>query len=242
MSVSIGVEGASGWVPGAAQPVIELRDVWKTYRSGSLEVSALRGIDLSVARGELVAIVGASGSGKSTLLHLLACLDVPTSGQYRIDGEDVAVLDEEELAVVRNRRIGLVFQAFNLLPTLDALRNVELPLVYAGVERAERRARASEALTSVGLADRAHHRPGELSGGQQQRVAIARALVTEPAILLADEPTGNLDSVATGEVLELFRALHEAGRTIVLVTHEAEVAALASRTVRLRDGQVVDAA
>jgi putative ABC transport system ATP-binding protein len=222
--------------------VIELRDVWKTYRSGSLEVSALRGIDLSVARGELVAIVGASGSGKSTLLHLLACLDVPTSGQYRIDGEDVAVLDEEELAVVRNRRIGLVFQAFNLLPTLDALRNVELPLVYAGVERAERRARASEALTSVGLADRAHHRPGELSGGQQQRVAIARALVTEPAILLADEPTGNLDSVATGEVLELFRALHEAGRTIVLVTHEAEVAALASRTVRLRDGQVVDAA
>jgi putative ABC transport system ATP-binding protein len=219
--------------------VIELRDVWKTYRSGSLEVSALRGIDLSVARGELVAIVGASGSGKSTLLHLLACLDVPTSGQYRIDGEDVAVLDEEELSVVRNRRIGLVFQAFNLLPTLDALRNVELPLVYAGVERAERRARASEALTSVGLADRAHHRPGELSGGQQQRVAIARALVTEPAILLADEPTGNLDSVATGEVLELFRALHEAGRTIVLVTHEAEVAAMASRTVRLRDGAAV---
>jgi putative ABC transport system ATP-binding protein len=239
VSVSVGVEGASGWVPGAEQPVIELRDVWKTYRSGSLEVSALRGIDLSVARGELVAIVGASGSGKSTLLHLLACLDVPTSGQYRIDGEDVAVLDEEELAVVRNRRIGLVFQAFNLLPTLDALRNVELPLVYAGVERAERRVRASEALTSVGLADRAHHRPGELSGGQQQRVAIARALVTEPAILLADEPTGNLDSVATGEVLELFRALHEAGRTIVLVTHEAEVAAMASRTVRLRDGAAV---
>lgn len=233
------VDGRAATSEPSPRPVIELHDVGKTYRSGSLEVPALQGVTLRVERGELVAIVGASGSGKSTLLHLLACLDVATSGHYWLDGVDVAALDEEELAEVRNRRIGLVFQAFNLLSTLDALRNVELPLVYAGVERSERRDRARQALASVGLADRERHRPGELSGGQQQRVAIARALVTEPAILLADEPTGNLDSVATRDVLDLLRALHAAERTIILVTHEAEVAAMASRTVRLRDGKLV---
>jgi putative ABC transport system ATP-binding protein len=223
-------------------PVIELRGVAKTYASGALSVLALSDLDLAIGEGELVAIVGPSGSGKSTLMHIIGCLDVPTSGSYLLAGEDVASLDERRLAEVRNRRIGFVFQQFNLLAYLPAWRNVELPLVYAGLDRAERRERALRALDQVGLADRADHRPGELSGGQQQRVAVARALVTEPALILADEPTGNLDSASTADVLDLFGRLHGAGRTIVLITHEADVAARAQRVVHLRDGRVVEEA
>lgn len=221
--------------------VIRLERITKTYRSGTLEVDALIDVDLSISRGEFVAIVGPSGSGKSTLMHLLGCLDIPTSGEYRLAGTDVAHLDEEQLATVRNRRIGFVFQQFNLLADLDALANVALPLVYAGVDRAERRHRATAALEQVGLADRLSHRPSELSGGQQQRVAIARALVTEPSLLLADEPTGNLDSTSTSEVLDVLEDLHRSGRTVVLITHEADVAARAERTVAMRDGRVVHA-
>jgi len=184
--------------------------------------------------------MGPSGSGKSTLMHILGCLDVPTSGRYRLAGEDVSGMQERELADIRNRRIGFVFQQFNLLPAMPAWRNVELPLVYAGVPRAERRARAVEALGRVGLADRIDHRPGELSGGQQQRVSVARALVTNPSLILADEPTGNLDSVSTADVLGLFRELHEQGRTVVIITHEPDVAAQAARTIHILDGQVVD--
>jgi putative ABC transport system ATP-binding protein len=224
----------------ARRPVIELLDAVKVYRTGSLAVEALRGVSLEVAEGELVAIMGPSGSGKSTLMHILGCLDVLTSGTYRLAGQDVSRLSEEELAVIRNRRIGFVFQQFNLLPSLNAWRNVELPLVYAGVPREERRSRALEALARVGLADRVEHRPGELSGGQQQRVAIARALVTEPALVLADEPTGNLDSVATDEILGLLGEVHRQGRTVVLITHEAGVAAAAERVVRIRDGRLVE--
>jgi putative ABC transport system ATP-binding protein len=223
-------------------PVIDLRSVAKTYASGSLSVEALTDLDLEIQEGEMVAIVGPSGSGKSTLMHIIGCLDVPTAGSYLLAGEDVASLDERRLAEVRNRRIGFVFQQFNLLAYLPAWRNVELPLVYAGLDRAERRERALRALAQVGLADRAHHRPGELSGGQQQRVAVARALVTEPALILADEPTGNLDSASTADVLGLFGELHHSGRTIVLITHEPEVAARAERVVLLRDGRVVQEA
>jgi putative ABC transport system ATP-binding protein len=222
------------------QPVIELHDVGKTYSSGSLSVEALRRVSLVIEASEHVAIVGPSGSGKSTLMHILGCLDVPTTGSYRLAGSDVASLGEDELAEVRNHRIGFVFQQFNLLATMPAWRNVELPLVYAGVGRAERRERAQVALSRVGLADRADHRPGELSGGQQQRVAVARALVTEPALILADEPTGNLDSSSTEDVLGLFAELHAAGRTIVLITHDHEVADRAERTVRILDGRVVE--
>ncbi len=222
------------------RPVIDLADVRKTYRSGTLEVEALRGVSLSVQVGEYVAIMGPSGSGKSTLMHILGCLDVPTSGSYRLAGEDVARLGEDDLAVIRNRRIGFVFQQYNLLPSLTAARNVELPLVYAGVERAERRRRALVALERVGLADRVEHRPNELSGGQQQRVAVARALVTEPEVILADEPTGNLDSTTTTDVLSLFDELHAAGRTLVLITHEPEVAEAARRVIRIRDGLVAE--
>ena len=221
-------------------PVIELRDVDKTYRSGSLEVAALRGVSLRIDEGEFVAIMGPSGSGKSTLMHILGCLDVPTSGTFLLSGEEVGGMDEEELADARNRRVGFVFQQFNLLPSLTAWRNVELPLLYAGVDRDTRRERAIQALARVGLEDRIGHRPGELSGGQQQRVAVARALVGEPDLILADEPTGNLDSVATGEILGLLDELHAAGRTVVLITHEAEVAARARRVIRLRDGLVVE--
>jgi len=220
------------------RPVIELGGVGKTYRSGSLEVDALRDVTLTIDRREFVAIVGPSGSGKSTLMHIIGCLDVPTAGTYRLAGADVQSLDEDQLAEVRNRRIGFVFQQFNLLSSLSAWRNVELPLVYSGVDPAERRTRALAALAQVGLADRADHRPGELSGGQQQRVAVARALVTEPALILADEPTGNLDSTSTADVLGLLDDLHRAGRTIVLITHDAEVAAHAGSTVLIRDGRV----
>jgi putative ABC transport system ATP-binding protein len=218
--------------------VIELESVTKVYKSGSLEVAALIDVGLTIDQGEFVAIVGPSGSGKSTLMHILGCLDVPTSGTYRLAGEDVSTLSENELADIRNERIGFVFQQFNLLPSLTAARNVELPLAYAGFNRAERKTLAAEALSRVGLGDRLHHRPGELSGGQQQRVAVARALVTEPALILADEPTGNLDSTATADMLGLFQELHRAGRTIVLITHEPSVAAIAGRTVHFLDGRI----
>ncbi|HEY2273649.1 MAG TPA: ABC transporter ATP-binding protein [Jatrophihabitantaceae bacterium] len=223
-----------------AEQIIALRDVHKVYRSGSLEVAALRGVSLEIAAGEYVAIMGPSGSGKSTLMHIIGCLDVATSGSYQLAGEDVSDMSEIDLAAVRNERIGFVFQQFNLLASLSAWRNVELPLVYAGVTRDERRRRAIEALGRVGLDDRVEHRPGELSGGQQQRVAVARALVTEPALILADEPTGNLDSHSTADVLALFDELCASGRTIVLITHEAEVADHARRVVRVRDGMVLE--
>ena len=218
--------------------VIELVDVSKTYATGALEVRALQDVTLRITEGEFVAIVGPSGSGKSTLMHILGCLDTPTAGTFHLADEDVASLDEDRLADVRNRHIGFVFQQFNLLPYLSAWRNVELPLVYTGTDRSERRERALRALDQVGLADRADHKPGELSGGQQQRVAIARALVTEPALLLADEPTGNLDSVSTADVLDLLDALHREGRTIILITHEHDVAERADRIVEIHDGRV----
>jgi putative ABC transport system ATP-binding protein len=222
----------------AGAPLLALRNVSKTYRSGSLQVAALRDATISIREGEFVAITGPSGSGKSTLMYVLGCLDGPTAGHYRLAGQDVSTMSEEELAEVRNQRIGFVFQQFNLTPSLNARRNVELPLCYAGVRRAERSARAADVLTRVGLADRMEHRPSELSGGQQQRVAIARALVGDPALILADEPTGNLDSASTADVLGLLADLHAAGRTIVLITHEPDVAAAAQRTVRLLDGAI----
>jgi len=221
-----------------ARRVIDLVDVGKVYRSGSLEVEALREVPIGIAAGEFVAVVGPSGSGKSTLMHIIGCLDVPSSGVYRLAGQDVGTMSEDRLADVRNHRIGFVFQQFNLLASMPAWRNVELPLVYAGVPRAERRARAVAALDSVGLGDRIHHRPGELSGGQQQRVALARALVTRPALILADEPTGNLDSVASADMLELLGDLHRSGRTIVLITHDHDVAAAADRVITILDGRV----
>jgi putative ABC transport system ATP-binding protein len=219
--------------------ILELHDIRQTYGTGEAAVHALRGIDLSVERGEYLAIMGPSGSGKSTLMNLLGCLDVASSGRYVLEGEDVASLDERALARVRNQRIGFVFQSFNLIPRMTALANVELPMVYGRVKRAERHERARLALELVGLADRADHLPNALSGGQQQRVAIARALVTDPAILLADEPTGNLDSASTDDVLDILDRLSGAGRTIVVITHEDNVGERARRVVHIRDGLLV---
>jgi putative ABC transport system ATP-binding protein len=216
--------------------VIDLENVTKVYRTGSISVAALRGVSLTIDPGEYVAVIGPSGSGKSTLMHILGCLDVPTAGDYQLAGEDVSHMSETALAEVRNRRIGFVFQQFNLLPSMTAWQNVELPLVYAGVPRGERKKRAVDALGRVGLAGRIHHRPSELSGGQQQRVAVARALVTEPDLILADEPTGNLDSGSAAEVMRLMGELHDAGRTLVLITHDTDVASAAGRVVGIRDG------
>jgi putative ABC transport system ATP-binding protein len=221
------------------RPVIELRDVSKLYGSGDTVVRAVDRVDLLVERGEYVAVMGASGSGKSTLMNIIGCLDVATSGNYLLDGVDVRRLDDHRLAAIRNRKIGFVFQSFNLIPRTTALSNVELPLAYAGLRTAERRRRARAALARVGLADREHHRPSQLSGGQQQRVAIARAIATEPVLLLADEPTGALDSHSTEEVLAQFDALNRAGRTVVVITHEEDVAKHARRVLRMFDGRIV---
>jgi putative ABC transport system ATP-binding protein len=220
--------------------VIELERVTKVYRTGSIAVAALRGISLTIAQGEYVAVIGPSGSGKSTLMHILGCLDTPTSGAYHLAGENVSNMSEADLAEVRNKRIGFVFQQFNLLASMSAWQNVELPLVYAGVPRTDRKERAMDALARVGLAGRVNHRPGELSGGQQQRVAVARALVTEPDLILADEPTGNLDSVSATDVLRLMDELHETGRTLVLITHDTEVASASGRVLGIRDGLLTE--
>jgi putative ABC transport system ATP-binding protein len=222
----------------ATIPVIDLHQVTKTYGNGKLEVTALTTVDLVVERGEFVAIMGPSGSGKSTLMNIVGCLDVPSRGRFSLDGVDVRSLDEAALAQVRLRKIGFVFQSFNLIPRTSAVANVELPLTYAGVKPKERRARAMAALEAVGLADRADHGPSELSGGQQQRAAVARALVSDPALLLADEPTGNLDSASTAEIMALFARINDEGRTVVIITHEDEVASFAGRVVRLRDGRI----
>ena len=218
--------------------VIALREITKAYLMGSNEVQALRGVSCQIARGEYVAIMGPSGSGKSTLMNIIGCLDTPTTGVYELNGINVSDMEDDELAEVRNRQIGFVFQTFNLLARSDALRNVELPLVYAGMSSSERKEMAREALAHVGLSDRMHHKPNELSGGQRQRVAIARALVTKPAIILADEPTGNLDSKTGEEIMALFEEIHRQGNTIILVTHEEDIAKHARRVVRLRDGLV----
>jgi len=217
--------------------MIQMDGICKTYRVGDVEVAALRGISLHIKKGEFVAIMGPSGCGKSTLMNLLGCLDTPGEGSYLLDGQEVAGLDDDALSAIRNRKIGFVFQSFNLLPRATALENVELPLIYR--DEGGIKARAAAALASVGLADRTHHKPTELSGGQQQRVATARALVTDPAILMADEPTGNLDTKASEEIMALFQALHRQGRTIVLVTHEPDIARYAERTIHLKDGRVV---
>ena len=221
------------------QPVIRIEDLVRTYVMGQAKVRALRGVSLLIERGEYVAIMGPSGSGKSTLMNTLGCLDAPTSGRYFLDGVDVRTLDEDALSDLRNRKIGFVFQGFNLVPKISALANVELPLIYAGLPRAARRHRATRALEAVGMGERLDHGSNELSGGQQQRVAIARAIVTNPALILADEPTGNLDSHSTADVLAIFEELNGSGRTVVMITHEDEVAAHADRLVRLADGRIV---
>jgi putative ABC transport system ATP-binding protein len=236
------VQATAGPRPGPApaeQPVLDIRNVKKVYGQGETEVHALQGVTLTVARGDYIAIMGSSGSGKSTLMNIVGCLDTPTTGQYLLDGVDVSRLSDRQLALVRNRRIGFVFQAFNLIARTTALANVELPLAYAGVKAAERRRRARAALDMVGLADREDHEPNQLSGGQQQRVAVARALVTAPALLLADEPTGNLDTQSTNDMLAVFDRLSRSGRTIVLITHEPDVAQHAKRLIRLVDGRIV---
>ena len=216
--------------------MIQLEDVTKVYRMGSVEVQALCGVDLAIDDGDLVAIMGPSGSGKTTLMNILGCLDIPTSGRYLLDGTDVSTLSDNRLAKIRSRKIGFVFQSFNLVPRTSAIRNVELPLVYAGAH--DRRARARSVLEQVGLGEREKHMPNELSGGQQQRVAIARALINDPTMLLADEPTGNLDTASSVDILKLLGALNDAGRTVVIITHEEEIARFAKRVVRLRDGRI----
>ena len=218
--------------------VIELSGIKKIYQVGGQEVAALAGIDLNISKGEFAALMGPSGSGKSTLMNILGCLDRPTVGSYKLDGQEVATLSDDELAVTRNRRIGFVFQNFNLLSRISAADNVALPLVYAGVGRKEREEKAKKILDAVGLGDRAEHQPNELSGGQRQRVAIARALVNDPHIIMADEPTGNLDTKSTKEIMEIFEGLHQEGRTIILVTHEPDIAACASRQLLVRDGLI----
>jgi len=223
----------------AKDPLVRLEDVTKTYRMGDVEVQALRGVSLAIEYGEFTAIMGASGSGKSTLMNILGCLDRPTSGRYLLEGREVSGLSTEQLAEIRNRTVGFVFQSFNLLARTTALENVELPLLYAGVSAAERRSRAAEALGRVGLADRADHHPNQMSGGQQQRVAIARALVSRPGMILADEPTGNLDTRTSEEVMALFQELGRGGITVVLVTHETDIARFAGRVLVMRDGEVV---
>ena len=232
--------GREGKAGRPAPPVIQLREATRTYELGSIKVRALRAVTLRIERGDFVAIMGSSGSGKSTLMNLLGCLDAPTEGRYLLDGVDAAQMDEDDLADLRNRKIGFVFQSFNLVPRTSALANVELPLSYAGMKGPERRRRAERALASVGMSDRLHHQPSELSGGQQQRVAVARAIVTNPSLILADEPTGNLDSRSTAEVLAIFSRLNEERRTVVLITHEPDVAERAKRIIRLSDGQIVE--
>jgi putative ABC transport system ATP-binding protein len=222
----------------SARPIVQLTDLRKHYRLGSMTVDALRGINLRINEGEYLAIIGPSGSGKSTLMHILGCLDQATSGRYELDGVDVSEMDETDLAHVRNRRVGFVFQQFNLLATLSAWRNVEVPLLYAGVARAERKDRSLRSLERVNLGDRVDHHPNELSGGQQQRVAVARALVNEPSLVLADEPTGNLDSASAADVLGLLGELNASGRTVVLITHDVETAHRAQRVVRIKDGEI----
>jgi putative ABC transport system ATP-binding protein len=219
---------------------IVVENVSKIYELGQIKVHALRGVSLQITRGDFVAIMGSSGSGKSTLMNILGCLDLPTSGRYEIDGVDVREMDEDDLSDLRNRKIGFVFQSFNLVARTSALANVELPLAYAGVDRHTRHDRAEQALAAVGMAKRLHHQPSELSGGQQQRVAVARAIVTNPSLILADEPTGNLDSHSTEDVLRIFAQLNEDGRTVVLITHEPDVAAQAKRVIGLSDGEVVE--
>lgn len=226
--------------PAGQKPVIAMTNIVKRYQMGEHTVHALRGVDLLVERGDYVAIMGASGSGKSTLMNIIGCLDIPTSGRYHLDGVDVRLLDEARLSKARNRKIGFIFQSFNLIPRTSAVANVELPLACGGLNRKDRRARALAALAVVGLSDRALHMPNELSGGQQQRVAVARAIATSPALLLADEPTGNLDSTSTAEVLDVFKAMNDQGRTVVMITHEDEVAERAHRVIRLRDGEVIE--
>jgi putative ABC transport system ATP-binding protein len=218
--------------------MITTHDLWKTYVMGEEEIHALRGLSINIERGEYVAIMGPSGSGKSTLMNLIGCLDTPTKGSYLLNGKEVASMNDDDLARIRNEEIGFVFQTFNLLPRATALHNVELPLVYAGVSSKDRQTRAMQALEKVELTSRSTHRPNELSGGQRQRVAIARALVNNPSILLADEPTGNLDSKTGEEIMQVFKRLHEGGNTIILVTHEADIAAHAHRVIYVRDGQV----
>jgi putative ABC transport system ATP-binding protein len=221
-------------------PVIEVHDVSKVFELGQIRVRALRNVSLKIETGDLVAIMGSSGSGKSTLMNILGCLDIPTSGRYLIDGVDVSQMDEDDLADLRNRKIGFVFQSFNLVARTSALVNVELPLAYAGLRGAARRKRAEQALRSVGMGHRLDHQPSELSGGQQQRVAVARAIVTNPSLILADEPTGNLDSHSTEDVLGIFARLNEEGRTVVLITHEPDVAEQSKRVIRLSDGRIVE--